>query len=153
FLGTSGDRAGTHAAIAPLERIGAELGGARRIFADNAVCETMVWGGDDLQAARAVAERGFSADGSDASAEREAGPHFGIDPIVGAGVHLSYALWLLGFPERASEVERRVIARAERLGRPFTLTQALGQLSVPNLACGRCDAALDLSERARAVAV
>jgi predicted ATPase len=52
------------------------------------------------------------------------------DPAVAARCELSWALWTVGFPDRALQSAEEALAFAERLGQPFTRVFALHFLAV-----------------------
>jgi hypothetical protein len=52
-------------------------------------------------------------------------PWFGVDPIIGAASHDSLRLALAGSPADASAQQADAVARAERLGHPFTTAEAV----------------------------
>jgi len=50
---------------------------------------------------------------------------YGNDPGIACQVHRAFALWVLGYPDRALSTCREALALARRLAHPFTLGQAL----------------------------
>jgi class 3 adenylate cyclase/predicted ATPase len=76
----------------------------------------------------------------------------GDDTVVTGLMFLSWVLWLLGYPEQASERSEQALALARRVAHPFSLALALG-LSAntrslrrePDLARERAEAAINLS--------
>jgi tetratricopeptide (TPR) repeat protein len=61
----------------------------------------------------------------DAAAHRRLLDTFGHDPKTVAGSFASISTWILGFPDRASQIESDKNAHARWLGHPFNLGQAL----------------------------
>jgi class 3 adenylate cyclase/tetratricopeptide (TPR) repeat protein len=59
-----------------------------------------------------------------------------IDPGLSAMIHLSWALWILGFPERAIAKNDKAIATARELAQPFGLAQALFWAASIRVCCG-----------------
>lgn len=51
--------------------------------------------------------------------------HYGNDPGIACLVHEAFALWVLGYPDRALAACRMAIVLARRLAHPFSLAQAL----------------------------
>ena len=51
--------------------------------------------------------------------------NFGPNPVAEAYSFLAYALWLLGFPDRAVVIQEKGLAQAEKLGDPFTVGATL----------------------------
>ena len=60
--------------------------------------------------------------------------------------------WLLGYPEEGLALGRAALALAERIAHPFTLVSALLFNGVLHLDCGEPEAALQLLDRAEALA-
>jgi class 3 adenylate cyclase/tetratricopeptide (TPR) repeat protein len=59
-----------------------------------------------------------------------------IDPGVNALCHLSWVLWILGFPDRAIATSDRAIRTARELAQPFALAMALFFAGVTRACCG-----------------
>jgi predicted ATPase len=74
-----------------------------------------------------------------------------VDPWVQAHLFLSWALWLLGFPERAVGHSGQALRTAERLGHPFTIGLVLCDGSWVHLLTGNREAARTTAARALAL--
>jgi predicted ATPase len=59
-----------------------------------------------------------------------------IDPGVNALCHLSWVLWILGFPDRAVATSDRAIRTARELAQPFALAMALFFACATRACCG-----------------
>ena len=59
-----------------------------------------------------------------------------IDPGVNALLHLSWTLWILGYPDQALEMSERAVAAARRLAQPFALAMTLFWAGSTQAACG-----------------
>jgi class 3 adenylate cyclase/tetratricopeptide (TPR) repeat protein len=59
-----------------------------------------------------------------------------IDPGVNALCHLSWLLWVLGYPDRAIETSDRAIWTARELTQPFALAMAIFFACVTRACCG-----------------
>ncbi|MDQ2693999.1 MAG: AAA family ATPase [Pseudomonadota bacterium] len=60
-----------------------------------------------------------------------------MDPGTAAANHLSWTLWILGYPEQALRLNEDTIAKARALGQPFTLAMALTWGCWTGICCGR----------------
>ncbi len=76
-----------------------------------------------LEAAQQHLERGLAL----STGERDPGEGLLAiaDQRVSAGSYAALVLWMRGFPDRAAEHSREAVARARRLGHPFSLCYAL----------------------------
>jgi adenylate cyclase len=63
---------------------------------------------------------------SDDRQQRAARFRYGNDTQVGCGIYAAWAQWYLGYPDQAAASVRAMLALAESLSHPFTLTFALG---------------------------
>lgn len=96
--------------------------GALSITAELMFCVTRFWLGEPAAA---------RAHGRAVLAAYEAEAHGGLvheinhDPKTGAGVYLAQAEWMLGFPDRAAEVQAATLAHARARGHVFDLGFAL----------------------------
>ncbi|HQR52868.1 MAG TPA: adenylate/guanylate cyclase domain-containing protein [Burkholderiales bacterium] len=64
-----------------------------------------------------------------------------IDPGVNAMCHLSWVLWVLGYPERGVDMGDRAVRAARALGQPFALGMALFFACTTRACCGEYTAA------------
>ena len=62
-----------------------------------------------------------------------------IDPGVNALCHLSWVLWLLGFPDQAVQTSDEALATARELAQPFTVAMALFFACTTRASCGQHD--------------
>jgi class 3 adenylate cyclase/tetratricopeptide (TPR) repeat protein len=62
-----------------------------------------------------------------------------IDPGVNALLHLSWSLWILGYPEQAVQTSDRAIKIARHLSQPFALAMALFFACATGACCGHDD--------------
>lgn len=60
-----------------------------------------------------------------------------IDPGVNALLHLSWALWILGYPDQAVQTSEKAIATARQLSQPFALSLALFFACATRACCGQ----------------
>ena len=63
-----------------------------------------------------------------------------IDPGVNALCHLSWVLWLLGFPDQAVQTSDKALATARELAQPFAVAMALFFACTTRASCGQHDA-------------
>ncbi|HYC56910.1 MAG TPA: AAA family ATPase [Candidatus Binatia bacterium] len=73
---------------------------------------------------------------------------YGIEPAVGALLHLAHAAAIRGRRSQVMPLRRRALALAQGLERPFSLTAALAHTSSVCHLCGDHDEAANLAERA-----
>jgi DNA-binding SARP family transcriptional activator len=76
---------------------------------------------------------------------------FGPELRVFARAHMSYTLWLLGFPDQAIEENRRNIAIAEELSHPFSVALALAYSAIQHQYRREPEAAEELAAAAAAI--
>jgi DNA-binding SARP family transcriptional activator len=76
---------------------------------------------------------------------------FGPELRVFSRAHMSYTLWLLGFPDLALEENRRNIAIAEGLSHPFSLALALAYSAIQHQYRREPEAAEELAATAAAI--
>jgi DNA-binding SARP family transcriptional activator/predicted ATPase len=76
---------------------------------------------------------------------------FGPELRVFARAHMSYTLWLLGFPDQAIEENRRNIAIAEEISHPFSLALALAYSAIQHQYRREPEAAEELAAAAAAI--
>jgi predicted ATPase len=62
-----------------------------------------------------------------------------IDPGVNALLHLSWSLWILGYPEQAVQTSDRAIRIARQLSQPYALAMALFFACATRACCGQDD--------------
>jgi predicted ATPase len=74
-----------------------------------------------------------------------------VDPWITSRSYLSWALWLLGYPEQALEQSRQAITRAERLEHPFSVALALSFAQWLHQFCGDVDRTRETAEKALAI--
>jgi class 3 adenylate cyclase/predicted ATPase len=67
--------------------------------------------------------------------------HFGHDSGVAIFSYRPFSLWLLGYPEAALRDTEEALRIARDLGQAATLMYALAHVGVPNILCGRYEAA------------
>ena len=60
-----------------------------------------------------------------------------IDPGVNALLHLSWTLWILGYPDQAVQTSEKAIATARQLAQPFALSMALFFACATRACCGQ----------------
>ena len=60
-----------------------------------------------------------------------------IDPGVNSLLHLSWVLWILGYPDQAVGTSEKAIATARRLSQPFALAMALFFACATRACCGQ----------------
>jgi class 3 adenylate cyclase/tetratricopeptide (TPR) repeat protein len=75
------------------------------------------------------------------------------DPRVAALSFLALTLWLLGYPAAAVEMTREAVGRARGLGHPMSLAFALCYGAMLHLCCRDAEAAHELANEARRVAM
>jgi class 3 adenylate cyclase/predicted ATPase len=78
---------------------------------------------------------------------------YGNDPGVACMVHEAFALWVLGYPDRALATSRSAVTLARHLGHPFSLVQALVYSTFIHQCSGEVHAIRKLAEEARSLAV
>jgi class 3 adenylate cyclase/tetratricopeptide (TPR) repeat protein len=109
---------------------------------------TMFWQGQ-FQSARGELERAISLydpaqfHGGTLSSQ--------IDPHTFALIHLSWTLWVLGYPDQALHSSARSIALARSLSQPFTLAMSLTWACWTRRCCGEEEVARPLLEELRAL--
>jgi class 3 adenylate cyclase/tetratricopeptide (TPR) repeat protein len=91
------------------------------------------WQGE-FGAARQELEEAFSL--YDADAQRANPLALQIDPGVNALFHLSWTLWILGYPDQAVAASNNAIQAARRLAQPFALAMALFFACATRACCG-----------------
>ncbi|MEO7402625.1 MAG: hypothetical protein ABIU95_03045, partial [Burkholderiales bacterium] len=74
-----------------------------------------------------------------------------IDPGVNALLHLSWARWVLGYPDEAIRTGEQAIATARRLTQPFALSMALFFAGATRICCGHESAARALVDELTAL--
>src|SRR6185369_17292131 len=110
---------------------------------------TLFWAGD-FAPARHHFEQGIHL--YDPQIHRSHAFVYGHDPGVYSTSILAFALWLLGYPDRALEKTNQALALARELAHPFSLVSALHRAALvhqlrrePQLAENREDAVIALS--------
>jgi class 3 adenylate cyclase/predicted ATPase len=98
----------------------------------------MFWQGE-FPAARTELEEAFSL--YDPHDQRTKTLALQIDPGVNALFHLSWLLWILGYPDRAIQTSEQAIQTARQLAQPFALAMAL-HFACTTQACCRQHAAV-----------
>lgn len=92
------------------------------------------WQGE-FGSARRELEEAFSL--YDPDAQRANALALQIDPGVNALFHLSWALWILGYPDQACAMSAKAVATARRLAQPFALAMALFFACATRACCGQ----------------
>jgi tetratricopeptide (TPR) repeat protein len=128
------------------ERSGAE---ALLLEAHSGVGQTLFYRGDFV-AAREHLEAGIAL--YDVERHRAHALVHGEDPGVGCRLHAGWALWSLGYPDRALMIGQEALALAENLTHPTTRAYALGFLSVIHQLRGEARGAQDRAEAMIALA-
>lgn len=95
------------------------------------------WQGE-FAAARRELEQAFSL--YDPGEQRAKALALQIDPGVNALFHLSWALWILGYPDQAVATSEKAIRTARRLSQPFALAMALFFACATRTCCGHSSA-------------
>jgi adenylate cyclase len=95
------------------------------------------WQGE-FETARHDLEQAYSL--YDADAQRANPLALQIDPGVNALFHLSWTLWILGYPDQAAATSTRAIEAARRLSQPFALAMALFFACATRACCGHSGA-------------
>ena len=95
------------------------------------------WQGD-FGSARSELEEAFSL--YDSRAQRANPLALQIDPGVNALFHLSWTLWILGYPDQAAAASAKAIETARRLAQPFALAMALFFACATRACCGHAAA-------------
>jgi tetratricopeptide (TPR) repeat protein len=95
------------------------------------------WQGE-FETARHDLEQAYSL--YDADAQRANPLALQIDPGVNALFHLSWTLWILGYPDQAAAASTRAIEAARRLSQPFALAMALFFACATRACCGHSGA-------------
>ena len=75
-----------------------------------------------------------------------------IDPGVNALCHLSWSLWILGYPEQAVQTSDRAIRIARQLSQPFALSMALFFACATRACCGQDDSVRQQLDELKALA-
>lgn len=78
---------------------------------------------------------------------------YGNDPGVACMVHEAFALWVLGYADRALATSRSAVMLARHLGHPFSLVQALVYSTFIHQCRGEVHVIRKLAEEARSLAV
>lgn len=78
---------------------------------------------------------------------------YGNDPGIACMVHEAFALWVLGYPDRALANCRKATMLARRLAHPFSLTQALVYSMFIHQRRGEVQAVQKLADEAKALAI
>jgi len=71
-----------------------------------------------------------------------------VDPWITSRSYMSWALWLLGYPEQALEQSREAVTRAEGLEHPFSVALALSFAQWLHQFCHDVDRTRETAERA-----
>jgi class 3 adenylate cyclase len=74
-----------------------------------------------------------------------------IDPGVNALFHLGWALWILGYPDRAVRTSEQAVATARALSQPFALSMALFFACATRACCGERAAVRPLLDELQAL--
>jgi predicted ATPase len=74
-----------------------------------------------------------------------------VDPWITSQSYLSWALWLLGYPDQAREQSRQAVSQAERLEHPFSVALALSFSQWLHQFCHDLDRTRETAERALAI--
>jgi predicted ATPase len=74
-----------------------------------------------------------------------------VDPWITSHSYMSWALWLLGYPEQALEQSQQAITRAEGLKHPFSVALALSFAQWLHQFCHDVDLTRETAERALAI--
>jgi predicted ATPase len=74
-----------------------------------------------------------------------------IDPGVNALCHLSWLLWVLGYPERATDTSDKAIRTARELAQPFAVAMALFFACATRACCGNYASASPLLDELIAI--
>jgi len=74
-----------------------------------------------------------------------------VDPWITSRSYMSWALWLLGYPEQALEQSRQAITRAEGLEHPFSVALALSFAQWLHQFCHDVERTRETAERALAI--
>ena len=80
------------------------------------------------------------------------GRAYGSDPIMVAYAHRGWALWFLGYPDRARHCYRKALALAQEAGLPFGLAGAHWHVAFVELLCGNATEAVRLADQGSALA-
>lgn len=131
----------------------AELGGRTGDTASRMLGHWMLgcvtfWQGE-FATARSELETAFSL--YDPEAQRTNTLALQIDPAVNALLHLSWTLWLLGYPEQALRTSEKAVKTARGLSQPFALAMALFWAGSTEACCGRQRSARRLLDELTAV--
>jgi DNA-binding winged helix-turn-helix (wHTH) protein len=142
-----GNREEAEQHVGALEEAARGLGSKYRLLANLGSASLALWQGDPT-AARARLEGVLGLVDTSEAGEFEGLTSFGPNPSVEVYAFLAYALWLVGLPDRAATIQEKGLARAERLGNPFTLGASLVHSSFLRLLRGDTEAAASLSRKA-----
>jgi tetratricopeptide (TPR) repeat protein len=74
-----------------------------------------------------------------------------IDPGVNALCHLSWVLWLLGYPDQAVATSEKALETARELAQPFAVAMALFFACTTRASCGQHDAVRPMLDELMAV--
>lgn len=99
------------------------------------------WQGE-FGSARRELEEAFSL--HDPDAQRANALALQIDPGVNALFHLSWTLWILGYPDQACATSAKAIGTARRLAQPFALAMALFFACATRACCGQSAAVREM---------
>jgi len=77
---------------------------------------------------------------------------FGEDAGVTSGSYASWALWFLGFPDRARQASAQAVALARQLGHPFSLAYALAFAAILHCRLRQPEQALALAQETLSLA-
>jgi predicted ATPase len=74
-----------------------------------------------------------------------------VDPWIASRSYMTWALWLLGYPEQARDQSQQAITRAEALDHPFSVALALSFAQWLHQFCRDIDRTREMTEKALAI--